>query len=104
MKARNTWRKDEVSQLLTMLERGATKMEIAQAFPYRTWTRLRAKISELKSKDFAVPGDKPMGSKESYAMYQKRLAKEQGEDGSRTGVPSMETNHASTMIEGCLNF
>ncbi len=51
-------------------------MELAAAFPYRTWTRLRTKVSELKGSDFEIPGDKPMRYKESFDMYQERIIKE----------------------------
>ncbi len=72
--ARHTWRQTELGELDNLLENGATKMEIAQAFPYRKWTHLRTKVSQLRGRDFEIPGDKLMGYKETYAMYQARIA------------------------------
>ena len=76
VQARHIWRKEEIQKLLELLNRGATKMEIAEAFPYRLWTHLRTKISKLKGHDFEVPGDKPMAYRESFEMYRQRVAQE----------------------------
>ncbi|MHB8626108.1 MAG: recombinase family protein [Aggregatilineales bacterium] len=98
MKAGHTWRKDEIAHLLAMLEGGATKMEIAQAFPYRTWTHLRAKISQLKGTGFEIPGDKPLRQKESYAMYQQRLAEKEEENPSCSVESNMDDDQSSIKI------
>lgn len=98
----HTWRKEETAHILEMLDNGATKMELAAAFPYRTWTRLRTKVSELRGFDFEIPGDKPMSYKESFDMYQERLRME------TTDIDSCDENTpggvSSMMIEHCLSF
>jgi hypothetical protein len=78
-KVRHKWRDSEVDQLLNMLASGSTKMEIAQAFPYRKWTHIRTRVSFLKGHDFEIPGNKPMRSKETYLLYQERINKEENE-------------------------
>jgi hypothetical protein len=98
----HTWRKDETARLLEMLDNGATKMELAAAFPYRSWTRLRTKVSELRGSEFEIPGDKPIRYKESFEMYQQRIGKEM------VGFESHEVNTvecpSSTMTGSSLNF
>lgn len=94
LKARHQWRKDEIAQLVNLLEQGATKLEVAQSFPYRTWTRLRSKISELKGSDFVVSGQLPMSFKESYFIYQHRIG-ESTEATSSIGELTTETDEHS---------
>ncbi len=78
-------------------------MEIAQTFPYRKWTHLRAKVSQLRGSDFEIPGDKPMGYKETYAMYEARIAGEQGED-FESHDETMVSDLSSTTIKFYLSF
>ena len=98
LKARHIWRKDELSTLAEMLDGGATKMEIAQTFPYRLWTHIRTKISQLRGSDFEVPGDKPIRSKESYMMYQIRISQEQGLEPSTSDSSNTEPDDPSAPI------
>ncbi|RPJ19394.1 MAG: hypothetical protein EHM35_20705 [Planctomycetaceae bacterium] len=67
------WKKPALEKLNEMLDRNATKLELLEAFPYRTWGRIRAKVTELRGKDFEIPGPKPMLRNETFVQYQARI-------------------------------
>lgn len=56
-----------------MLDDGATKLELLETFPHRTWSRIRAEVTELRGKDFDVPGPKLMLRDETLLQYQHRI-------------------------------
>jgi len=64
------WSKQETNNLLVLLETSITKMQLAEAFPARTWTGIRRKITELKGKEFKVPGEMILGRNETHLMRQ----------------------------------
>ncbi|MCA0457148.1 MAG: recombinase family protein [Chloroflexi bacterium] len=92
-KARHIWRNTELQLLTELLEAGATKMDIAQAFPYRQWTHIRTKVSQLKGQDFEILGDKPMRFKETFEMFIKRMRKEGIDISSFTTETQIDTAH-----------
>lgn len=74
------WKAPAIRRLNDMLDDGATKLELLEAFPYRTWGRIRAKVTELRGKDWNIPGPKPMRRHETFELYQMRI-KENPNDG-----------------------
>ena len=67
-----TWLESETNTLLQMVEAGATQVEIAAAFPSRTWKQIMDKIaSHLGSGavEFAIH---PMREEETYLDFAKR--------------------------------
>jgi DNA invertase Pin-like site-specific DNA recombinase len=68
------WKMPALEKLSEMLDREATKLELLEAFPYRTWGRIRAKVTELRGRDFKIPGPKPMHRDETFVQYQARIS------------------------------
>lgn len=66
------WREPDLQKLNGLLDQGANKLELMKAFPYRTWGRIRAKVTELRGKEFDIPGPKPMHRDETFLQYTAR--------------------------------
>ncbi len=92
-KARHIWRNTELQLLTELLETGATKMEIACAFPYRQWTHIRTKVSQLKGSEFEIPGAKPMRTHETFEMFIKRMNEEDIDVSSITTETQVNSTH-----------
>jgi len=70
------WKGPELERLNRMLDENATKLELLEAFPHRTWGRIRAKVTELRGKKFEIPGPKLMLRDETFWHF---IARQEGE-------------------------
>jgi hypothetical protein len=68
------WHSGDIARLTTLVEAGATKVELATAFPYRTWTGLRYEITRLFGPGRRISGFNTIRAHETIAQYRARLA------------------------------
>jgi hypothetical protein len=53
-KSGSRWIQEEIEMLETMLDEGATQLELCAALPHRSWAKIRKKITQLRGKDFKI--------------------------------------------------
>jgi hypothetical protein len=69
------WKAEEIVLLLSLVDRQATQVEIAAAFPLRKWANIRGKIRRLRRANIAIEGSGQTGKEaeirphETYDMY-----------------------------------
>ncbi|MBE2192802.1 MAG: recombinase family protein [Anaerolinea sp.] len=66
------WLASESSQLIELLEQKASQIEIASAFPNRSWHMIRCKIYSMKSRFPTTIAPKPIQDDETYNDYLRR--------------------------------
>jgi hypothetical protein len=72
------WKNQEETLLLSLLDSQASQPEIAQAFPHRSWARIRAKIAQMRGKKLPICGMGEIQQDETFPMYKARKAQENG--------------------------
>lgn len=91
------WVDDEVAGLEQMLDEGATQLELCQAFPYRSWAKIRKKITQLRGKDFKVTKPQvPMKQHETIEHYLERLPEQAAAIDLSAGVSSSPRRRTRT--------
>lgn len=70
-----SWLDEETEQLLTLVRADASQVEIAAAFPHRTWQMIRDKIASELGKGVNVRSPRPMREKETYDDFCARVQK-----------------------------
>jgi hypothetical protein len=68
-----TWHKQEEITLQMLIHQGASQVEIAATFPYRTWEMIRQKYSSLKGGLIPLSGPQPIHDQETYEAYLQRI-------------------------------
>lgn len=66
---RSHWVPEEMTLLEKLLDAGATQLEIAAALPYRSWQKIRKRITQLRGKAFKVPKAGQMEANETFMDY-----------------------------------
>lgn len=66
------WLPDETKDLLDLVERGASQLEICKHFPTRRWNEIRNKLYALGLNANVVTSVRPINDVETYEMYLKR--------------------------------
>jgi hypothetical protein len=71
------WLPEDTDKLLAYIDRGASQLDIAQAFPRRTWDQIRRKGAKLRGTGVLrfADTDKPIRDSETYESYRERLEK-----------------------------
>lgn len=72
------WTPSEIKRLVALVHTGATNIELAEAFPHRTWQSIRVKIKDNCGKYFAIPMPDVIKPPETIADYRKRVAPSDG--------------------------
>ncbi|MHB8749419.1 MAG: recombinase family protein [Aggregatilineales bacterium] len=67
------WTTSETERLVELVHAGATNIELAETFPYRTWQSIRVKIKDLCGKYFAIPMPDGIKPQETIADYHRRV-------------------------------
>lgn len=67
------WLNDEIEQLLSMVDRNASQIEIAQLFPERTWEAIRHRVWKSRGAGGLNYDDKPIKDYETFEDYQQRI-------------------------------
>jgi hypothetical protein len=67
------WLQTEVEQLIDLVETQATQLEIAAAFPDRTWDQLRRRYCQERGIGSLRIEPKPIKDTETYKMYLTRV-------------------------------
>jgi hypothetical protein len=70
------WLSSETDQLLTMVDRGASQVEIAQTFPDRTWQMIKYKVEKIRGMGSCQIFPLPIYHDETYPMYSKRAGEQ----------------------------
>lgn len=70
----NQWLHEEIQQLLKLVDAHATQIEIAAAFPDRTWGTIRCKVYDLRGSGALRIPKRSIYDQETYTMYQSRVA------------------------------
>ncbi|RIK35438.1 MAG: hypothetical protein DCC57_23345 [Chloroflexi bacterium] len=78
------WLPQEIDLLLSLTARGATQVELAQAFPDRTWRSIYNKYTALTKAPLDLRKNHPIGRDETYHQYLNRV-----------GQPSTNTKGSS---------
>lgn len=63
---------DEVQKLESLLDSGATQLQIASELPYRSWQAIRRRVTMLKGRGFNIPETGHLLDGETYQMYVNR--------------------------------
>ncbi len=63
------WLQSDVERLLQIVDRGASQIEITQAFPKRTWKMIKMKVESIRGAGSLILSPKPMYEYETYEMY-----------------------------------
>ena len=67
------WVEEEIEMLRNMLDEGATQLDLCAALPYRSWAKIRRKITQLRGADFTVTKPQvPMKQHETIEQYLER--------------------------------
>lgn len=67
------WTTSEIKELVALVRAGATNIELAEAFPRRTWQSIRVKIKDHCGKYFAIPMPDVIKPSETIADYRSRV-------------------------------
>lgn len=81
------WLPNEIDLLLELFEAGASRVEIAKAFPDRTWRVLYCKYKRLTGKSSPRESHNTIGKHETYNEYAERIGLN-GQASSTSGVDS----------------
>jgi hypothetical protein len=74
------WHPQEIEWLERIVAEGKTQVEIAAAFPHRTWRAIQRRITLSGHRIKQVPGTGQIQRVETYAMYGARMAAESGDE------------------------
>jgi hypothetical protein len=67
------WRPKEIEELGSLLDSGASQLELCAALPHRSWAKIRKKITQLQGADFKVARPPvPVKKHETYNQYLER--------------------------------
>ena len=67
------WTPEDEELLIDLVNSGVSQVELAEAFPYRKWGRIRAKITAICGKGAFVPRVGEIRRDENFIMYKVRL-------------------------------
>lgn len=79
------WLKTHESRLFDLVDEGASQLEIAAAFPERTWDAIRQKVWAVRGKGSLQVSPLPMKDAETYREYLKRTNGGQSTHKARNG-------------------
>lgn len=63
------WMNQDMSLVSKLVEEGATKLELCQSFPHRTWDSIRKRVTIIFGKDKKIRGKLPFGRYMCYNEY-----------------------------------
>ena len=67
------WRSSDIERLTSLVEARVTRVDLAAAFPYRTWDAIRYEITRLYGPGRRIPGFATIRRQETIAMYRARI-------------------------------
>ena len=83
------WISRDEELLLELLDKDASRLEIAEAFPARTWRSIQAKVVKLRGKRVKIWGKGTIRPNETITMYRVRM-----------GKPSQPSEEPTRLSEG----
>lgn len=80
------WIEKDKALLLELLDGGASRIELAEAFPARTWRAIREEVVRLRGKNIPIAGERTIRVTETIEMYRIRIGASNGvSEEERTG-------------------
>jgi putative nucleotidyltransferase with HDIG domain len=73
------WSPKDKEQLLELCRHGATPLELAEAFPYRTWRRIKTMAHQLCGPELTFPRHVEINVRETFRAYCERVGQHKGE-------------------------
>lgn len=90
------WIHQDEELLHELLDRNANRLEIAEAFPARTWRAIRAKVAELRGKSVKIRGKGTIRPDETITLYWLRTGETMQHNDGLAGYCADEISHSSS--------